>query len=304
VRQYMQALQDYTQESLSRSLRSWPDEVYASGERLDDGSPLAVRIEKSGDQLSFDFSGSAPVHPANLNANEAIVNSVVMYVLRLMLEEDIPLNEGLMQKVRLQIPEGILSPAFADDPTRCPAVVGGNVETSQRLVDTILKALGLSACSQGTMNNLLFGNESFGYYETICGGVGAGPGFAGADAVHQHMTNTRITDPEIMELRYPVRLEGFAIREGSGGAGKWQGGNGIIRRIRFLAPLSLTVLSQHRVEAPYGLAGGKAGKKGQQWVERADNSREELLGIAAVEINSGDLIHLESPGGGGYGEDG
>ncbi len=301
LRFYMQALQDYTQRSLSKSLEKLPDQVFGAAERLDDGSKLQVKISKKEDRLSFDFSGSAAVHPANLNANEAIVNSVVMYVLRLMLEEEIPLNEGLMQKVDLNIPTGILSPRFADDPTACPAVVGGNVETSQRLVDTIIKALALAACSQGTMNNLLFGNEEFGYYETICGGVGAGPGFAGADAVHQHMTNTRITDPEIMELRYPVRLERFAIRHGSGGKGQWQGGNGIIREIRFLAPLALTILSQHREVAPYGLAGGEAGKKGIQWVERRDKNREDLLGIAAVEIEKGDMIHLESPGGGGYG---
>lgn len=301
VRFYMQALQDYTQRSLSRTLGNWPDRIYGAAERLDDGNVLQVRIEKKGERLSFDFSGSAATHPSNLNANEAIVNSVVMYVLRLMLEEEIPLNEGLMQKVDLLIPEGILSPRFGDKPEDCPAVVGGNVETSQRLVDTILKALELAACSQGTMNNLLFGNEEFGYYETICGGVGAGDGFDGADAVHQHMTNTRITDPEIMELRYPVRLERFAVRQDSGGIGKWQGGNGIIREIRFLAPLALTILSQHRVVAPYGLAGGKAGKKGIQWVERSDKNREDLLGIAAVDMQKGDLIHLETPGGGAYG---
>ena len=151
------------------------------------------------------------------------------------------------------------------------------------------------------MNNFLFGNNTFGYYETIGGGCGAGEGFDGHSAVHQHMTNTRITDPEIMELRYPVRLERFAIRHGSGGKGQWQGGNGIIREIRFLAPLALTILSQHREVAPYGLAGGEAGKKGIQWVERRDKNREDLLGIAAVEIEKGDMIHLESPGGGGYG---
>src|SRR5207247_7701642 len=178
---------------------------YEAIEPPDDGSPLRVAITVAGDRASIDFTGSSGTHPGNLNATPAVVRSVVMYVLRLLLREPLPLNEGLMRAVSLALPPGILNPDFDRDPARAPAIVGGNIETSQRLVDTLLKALRLAACSQGTMNNVLFGNDRFGYYETIGGGCGAGPGFHGASAVHSHMTNTRITDPEIVEHRYPVR---------------------------------------------------------------------------------------------------
>jgi 5-oxoprolinase (ATP-hydrolysing) len=180
-------------------------------------------------------------------------------------------------------------------------VVGGNVETSQRLVDTLLKALGLAACSQGTMNNVLFGNPRFGYYETVCGGAGAGPGFDGADAVHTHMTNTRITDPEVLEHRYPVRLERFEIRKGSGGGGRRPGGDGVVRELTFLEPVSLSLLTQHRVEAPYGAAGGQPGKPGRQRIIRADGEEIELKSVDGCEAEAGDRLILETPGGGGWG---
>jgi 5-oxoprolinase (ATP-hydrolysing) len=182
-----------------------------------------------------------------------------------------------MRAVTLHIPPGILSPPFPEDPAQCPAVVGGNVETSQRLVDTLLKALGLAACSQGTMNNVLWGTERFGYYETVCGGTGAGANLGGASAVHSHMTNTRITDPEIVEHRYPVRVERFAIRRGSGGTGRHRGGDGAVREFTFLAGMSLSLLTQHRTEGPYGLAGGAAGQPGRQRLVRA-NGEEIILG--------------------------
>jgi 5-oxoprolinase (ATP-hydrolysing) len=181
-------------------------------------------------------------------------------------------------------------------------VVGGNVETSQRLVDTLLEALRLASCSQGTMNNLSFGDSSFGYYETVAGGSGAGEGFDGADGVHTHMTNTRATDPEVLEHRYPVRLNRFAIRTGSGGAGRWRGGDGLIRELEFLAPLELSILSQHRVSAPYGLHGGGDGAVGRQVVVRTDGSRRELAGIDGCRVEPGDRLLLETPGGGGWGE--
>jgi 5-oxoprolinase (ATP-hydrolysing) len=181
-------------------------------------------------------------------------------------------------------------------------VVGGNVETSQRLVDTLIKALGLAACSQGTMNNLLFGNARFGYYETVCGGAGAGPGFPGASAVHTHMTNTRITDPEVVEHRYPVRLERFGIRRGSGGEGRWPGGDGAVRELTFLEPMSLSLLTQHRVEAPFGLAGGGPGRPGRQTLVRASGEVEELASVDGREVGPGDRLVLETPGGGGCGE--
>jgi 5-oxoprolinase (ATP-hydrolysing) len=203
--------------------------------------------------------------------------------------------------VTLKIPRGILNPSFDGPPETSPAIVGGNVETSQRIVDTLLKALGLAACSQGTMNNLSFGNDSFGYYETVCGGSGAGPGFHGASAVHTHMTNTRITDPEILEHRYPVRVERFAIRPGSGGRGLWQGGNGAVREIVFQRSMSLSLLSQHRREGPYGLNGGGPGLPGRQVLIRAGGETENLEGIDGVDVSAGDRLILETPGGGGYG---
>jgi 5-oxoprolinase (ATP-hydrolysing) len=271
-------------------------------ELLDDGTALAVSIRYEEPKLVFDFTGTSPVHSGNLNATPAIVNSAVLYVLRLLLDEDLPLNEGLMRDIQIILPKGILNPPFPDDPKQCPAVVGGNTETSQRLVDTLLKAFKMAACSQGTMNNLLFGNAHFGYYETICGGTGAGPDFDGASAVHQHMTNTRITDPEIIELRYPVRLDEFSIRKDSGGQGRQKGGNGIVRKLTFLEPVSLTLLSQHREVPPYGMEGGEPGKTGRQYLVRANGLMLPLPGIAKVEIEAGDAVWMETPGGGGWGE--
>lgn len=298
---HMEALKIHAHAALITSLRNFPEGTFEAVESLDDGTQLRVAIRHRNQALKINFSGSAGVHPGNLNANPAIVNSAVLYVLRLLLKENIPLNEGIMRAVKLIIPEGMLRPYFPADAAQCPAVVGGNIETSQRLVDTLIKALGLAACSQGTMNNLLFGNDEFGYYETICGGVGAGPGFHGADAVHQHMTNTRITDPEILEFRYPVRLERFEIRSGSGGTGKWNGGNGVVREIQFLKRVSLTVLSQHRRVAPYGLVGGKPGQTGQQYIIRRDGSQQILAGIEGASMEAGDRIVILTPGGGGYG---
>jgi 5-oxoprolinase (ATP-hydrolysing) len=270
-------------------------------ERLDDGSPLRVAIDLEGRLATIDFAGSADVHPGNLNATPAIVGSVVMYVLRLLVDRPLPLNDGLLRRVTLRIPPGILSPDFPTDAARAPAVAGGNVETSQRLADTLLKAFGLAACSQGTMNNLLFGSAGFGYYETVCGGCGAGPGFEGASAVHSHMTNTRATDPEVLERRYPVRLERFAVRRGSGGAGRSPGGDGAVRELTFLAPVSVSILSQHRVEAPYGLDGGSPGLRGTQQLIRASGEVVPLSSVDGCEAGPGDRLVLETPGGGGYG---
>ena len=189
------------------------------------------------------------MHAGNLNATPAVVWSAVIYVLRLLLREPLPLNEGLLRPVTLNLPAGMLNPDFGTDPARAPAVTGGNVETSQRLVDTLIKALRLAACSQGTMNNVIFGTDRFGYYETLGGGCGAGPDFHGASAVHSHMTNTRITDPEVIEQRYPVRVDRFAIRSDSGGAGRFRGGDGVLRAFTFLEPMTLSILQP----APHGL---------------------------------------------------
>lgn len=302
VKYFMAALKKMAAQALEEALTAISPGHYHAVEHLDDGSRLEVRIRIDKSSLDIDFSGTSPVHPHNLNANISIVYSVVLYVLRLMVKKEIPLNEGLMRRARIHLPEGsLLHPHFEDEGARCPAVVGGNTEVSQRLTDALLKALGLAACSQGTMNNFLFGNASFGYYETIGGGAGAGPGFAGRSAVHQHMTNTRITDPEELELRYPVRLLRFAIRRGSGGSGQWPGGNGIIREFLFLEAVEMTLLSQHRVEAPYGMAGGSPGLPGGQYLLHADGTEEPLTGMDSRTLLPGDRVRIETPGGGGWG---
>ncbi len=297
--QRMEEILAHSAAVMRRQIERLPELCEAS-ERLDDGSVIAVAMRKAGGRLVLDFTGSSGVHPRNLNATEAIVRSAVLYVMRLMLQEDLPLNEGLMEPLDIVLPVSLLSPAFTGDPSVDPAVVGGNVEVSQRLVDTLLKALGLQACSQGTMNNFLFGASGFGYYETIAGGSGAGPGFAGAHALHTHMTNTAITDPEILEQRHPVRLRQFAIRRGSGGAGKWPGGDGVVREFEFTAALTVSLLTQHRVEAPYGLEGGQPGQRGRQRLLR--NGVETVLeGCVSLEVQPDDRILLETPGGGGFG---
>jgi 5-oxoprolinase (ATP-hydrolysing) len=298
---YMAALQERAGERLREALTRLPASVCEAREQLDDGSPIVVRIEIDGDGAVLDFAGSAGVHPGNLNAPPAVLRSAVLYVLRLLIAEPLPLNEGILRPVEIRVPPGMLAPPFPDDPAECPAVVGGNVETSQRIVDTLIKALGLAACSQGTMNNVLFGNERFGYYETVCGGAGAGPGFDGASAVHTHMTNTRITDPEVMEHRYPVRVERFAVRTGSGGAGRWQGGDGVIRELTFLEPMSLSLVTQHRVERPFGVGGGQPGLPGRQTLVRATGETEILAPVDGREVEAGDRLVLETPGGGGWG---
>ncbi len=301
VHHYMQLLQQTSQSALSDALSNFNHKTFTATEKLDDGHVIQVRISIANDEIDFDFAGTAAVHPGNLNANISIVFSAIIYVLRLLCGKDIPLNEGLMQKVRINLPISFLNPDFSDDDMQNPAVVGGNTEVSQRLVDTLLKALNLAACSQGTMNNFLFGNDKFGYYETICGGTGAGDGWHGRSAVHQHMTNTRITDAEEMELRYPVRLRRFAIRRNSGGTGKWCGGHGVIRELEFLDNLSITILSQHRQEAPYGLASGAAGKTGKQILYRKNGEMEKLQGMDTKEVELGDRVVIETPGGGGFG---
>ena len=282
------------------TLSNIADGNYQAEERLDDNSVLSVNITKSNDRLDIDFTGSSGVHPLNMNATEAIVNSVVIYTMRLLLGEDIPLNDGLMDLVSIKIPTGILNPEFFGNPMDCPAVVGGNVEISQRLTDTLLKAFNTMAASQGTMNNVLFGNEEFGYYETLAGGTGAGEGFHGRDATHHHMTNTRITDPEVIEQRFPVRINRFAIREGSGGAGKWNGGNGLIREYEFLESVNLSILSQRRESGPYGIMGGKDGLPGKQYLIKKDGSHVSIKGIDNIDVVAGDRFIIETPGGGGW----
>ena len=304
---YVAALKARAEERLRAALARLPAGRYAAEERLDDGAVIAVRIDIAGPGadpiVAVDFTGTSGVHPGNLNAPPAVVRSAILYVLRLLIAEPLPLNEGILRAVDIRIPPGMLNPPFPADPAEAPAVVGGNVETSQRVVDTLVKALGLLACGQGTMNNLLFGNPHFGFYETVCGGSGAGPGFHGTSGVHVHMTNTRITDPEVLEHRYPVRLERFALRAGSGGAGQWHGGDGVVRELTFLESMSLSLLTQHRVEAPYGMKGGAPGERGRQRLVRATGETEDLASIDGREVGPGDRLILETPGGGGWGEE-
>ena len=302
VLEYMDKLLDYSGMSISNTFNKLKNRKWNAVEYLDDGSEIKVNIKKEHKEIVFDFTGSSPTHPGNLNANLAILNSAVVYVLRLMMEEQLPLNEGIMKNVKIVAPECMLNPAFDEDPMKSPAVVGGNTETSQRIVDTLIKALKLAACSQGTMNNLIFGNERFGFYETIGGGVGAGQGFNGADAVHQHMTNTKITDPEVLEFRYPVVLEEMCIRKNSGGKGKWNGGNGIVRQIKFEEDVILTILSQHRTTRPFGMEGGASGKPGKQVLIRSSGEKIILKSIETIEVKRGDRIRIETPGGGGFGK--
>lgn len=289
----------------SQLMKSWMKKKHGfkamAVEYMDDGRILKVKATVTSQKIVFDFKGTGPVHSGNLNANKAIVHSVVLYLLRLLVNENVPLNEGLAANIEINIPESFIHPHFVLDPFLCPAVVGGNTEVSQRLTDTLIKAFRLAACSQGTMNNFLFGNDRYSYYETIGGGVGAGPGFAGRSAVHQHMTNTKITDPEELELRYPVRLERFEIRLHSGGGGKYKGGNGIIRQITFLEPMTVTILAQHRQQYPYGMKGGQQGALGKQF-HLTPKGEKEVSANQIIEVKPGEGIRIETPGGGGWGE--
>lgn len=301
VRKYMRLLKENAVAQLQTALIPLQDKTFEATELLDDGHRIQVKVSITAEKQVFDFTGTSDVHPNNLNANISILYSAILYVLRLLVNKEIPLNDGLMKHVDIILPDNsFLHPNFSNDPFQCPAVVGGNTEVSQRLVDTLLKAFGLAACSQGTMNNFLFGDEQFGYYETIGGGTGAGPGFHGRSAVHQHMTNTRITDPEQLERKYPVRLLEFGIRKNSGGKGTCNGGNGIVRKFEFLKPLQLTLLGQHRKYAPYGLNGGEDGKCGVHTLVR-NGETSSLPGICSLEAQKGDILIIETPSGGGFG---
>jgi len=302
VEAYMRHIRDAAERKMRSALRAIPDGRYAFTDHLDDGTPITAAVTIAGDSADIDFTGTGPVSAGNLNANRAIVTAAVMYVFRCLIDEDIPLNEGVLKPVRLTLPECLLNPPAAAEPRDCPAIVGGNVETSQRTVDVLLGALKMAAASQGTMNNTLFGDATFGYYETVCGGNGATPAGPGADAVHTHMTNTRLTDPEVIELRYPVRVREFSIRRGSGGAGLHRGGDGIVRRIEFLRPLELSLVTQRRGPyPPYGLAGGEPGALGRNTLVRADGTVEALPGRTQLSAGAGDVLVVETPGGGGWG---
>ncbi len=296
VNAYMSHVQDNAEESVRRIIDGLVDSSYE--QHMDDGSLInvAIRVDKETRSATIDFTGTSAVRPNNLNAPSAVCRAAVLYVFRCMVDDDIPLNDGCLKPLTLIIPEGsMLNPSYP------AAVVGGNVETSQAVTDALFGALGAMAAAQGTMNNLTFGNDTHQYYETICGGAGAGPEFDGADAVHTHMTNSRLTDPEILEWRFPVVLDDFSIRQGSGGSGIHRGGDGVHRAIRFREPMHASILSTHRKIAPSGLDGGADAALGRNTVLRADGSTEELDSLAECDVQAGDTIIIDTPGGGGYG---
>lgn len=291
VNAYMQHVQDNARARVEDALEALPDGRSTFEDALDDGAPIRVTLDKRGRRMTVDFTGTGPELDGNLNAPRAVSVAATLYVLRALVGAPIPLNRGCLEPVDIHIPQGSLL-----DPSPGRAVCGGNVETSQRVVDVLLGALGRAAASQGTMNNVTFGNDGFGYYETIAGGAGATPHAAGASGVHTHMTNTRITDPEVLETRFPVRLEAFAIRRGTGGAGRRPGGDGILRRYRFLEPVRVSILSERRARAPFGLDGGGDGALG---VNRCGD--EAVPAKASLDLDAGTTLQIETPGGGGFG---
>ncbi|MDB3911158.1 hydantoinase B/oxoprolinase family protein [Paracoccaceae bacterium] len=295
VHAYMKHVQDNAEESVRRVIAVLKDSHFTYP--LDSGAQIKVQIsvDKKARSALIDFTGTSPQDPLNYNAPLAVCRAVVLYVFRTLVGSDIPMNEGCMKPIELLVSKGsMIHPAYP------AAVISGNTEVSQAVADTLFGALGVLAGSQGTMNNFVYGNETYQNYETICGGTGAGDGFNGASAVHSHMTNTRMTDPEVLENRFPVRLEEFSIRKGSGGQGAFVGGDGIVRKLRFLTEMTATVLTSHRKTAPFGAAGGAAGKRGENAVIRTDGTRVPLGGNAQVTMGVGDIFVLKSPGGGGF----
>ena len=297
VQSYMQQVQNNAEECVRRVIGVLKDGKFIS--QLDNGAKIQVKVTIDRDKRSatIDFTGTSSQIKSNFNAPKAVCKAAVLYVFRTLVQDNIPLNEGCLKPLEIIIPPGcLLNPQYPS------AVVAGNVETSQQITDCLYGALGIMSGSQGTMNNFTFGNEQYQYYETICGGSGAGEHFNGTDAVQTHMTNSRLTDPEVLEWRFPVRLESFSIRQNSGGQGKYSGGDGVIRRIGFLEPMTAAILSSHRDISPFALAEGEPGQMGQNTLERQDGTQEQLPGTVMVEVNAGDLIEIATPGGGGWGK--
>jgi 5-oxoprolinase (ATP-hydrolysing) len=304
VQAYMRHVQDNAEESVRRVITQLRDGQFEY--RLDNGAVIHVRVtvDREHRSATIDFTGTSAQLPNNFNAPSAVCVAAVLYVFRTLVDDEIPLNAGCLKPLEIIIPRGsMLNPDYP------AAVVAGNVETSSCITNALYGALGVMASAQGTMNNFTFGNDRYQYYETISGGSGAGvmdlqdpmSGFNGTDIVQTHMTNSRLTDPEVLEFRYPVRLQSYSIRAGSGGAGRWQGGNGGTRRVQFLEPMTASILANNRSIAPFGMAGGEPGAPGRNWVERSDGAREELPHIGSVQMQPGDVFVIETPGGGGYG---
>ncbi|MEQ8951519.1 hydantoinase B/oxoprolinase family protein [Parvibaculum sp.] len=297
VEAYMGHVQDNAEENVRRVIGRLKDARFE--QKMDDGSVICVNVtvDRQARTAKIDFTGTSAALSSNLNAPSSVTRAAVLYVFRCMVDDDIPLNEGCLKPIEIVIPEGsMLAPEYP------AAVVGGNVVTSQAVTDALFGAFGAMAAAQGTMNNLTFGNERHQYYETIAGGAGAGPDFDGADAVQTHMTNSRLTDPEILEWRFPVLLEEFSIRRGSGGAGRHKGGDGTTRAIRFREKMGLSILSTHRIVPPFGLDGGSDAALGENEIRRADGRTEKLGGSATAELEAGDTVIVRTPGGGGYGK--
>jgi 5-oxoprolinase (ATP-hydrolysing) len=296
VRAYMGHVQDNAEEAVRRVITALADGHFVN--ELDNGARIevAIKVDRDARSAEIDFTGTSSQLPNNFNAPSAVCMAAVLYVFRTLVDDAIPLNAGCLKPLNVIIPPGsMLNPHYP------AAVVSGNVETSTCITNALYGALQAMAAAQGTMNNFTFGNARYQYYETISGGSGAGPGFDGTDVVQTNMTNSRLTDPEILEFRFPVRLESYAIRGGSGGAGRWHGGNGGVRRIRFLEPMTAAILSNNRVHAPFGMAGGAPGARGRNLVVRADGRVEELGHIGKAEMGVDDQFVIETPGGGGYG---
>ncbi|POX43523.1 5-oxoprolinase [Streptomyces sp. Ru73] len=296
VRAYMGHVQGNAEESVRRIIAGLSDGSFRY--ETDSGAEIraALTVDRASRSAVLDFEGTSPQQPGNANAPSSVVMAAVLYVFRTLVADDIPLNSGCLKPLDVRIPEGsMLAPVFP------AATVAGNVETSQAVTGALYGALGVQAEGSGTMNNVTFGNDRVQYYETVASGSGAGDGFDGADAVQTHMTNSRLTDPEVLEWRYPVHVEDFSVREGSGGRGQWHGGCGVVRRIRFLEPMTVALLTGHRRVPPYGMAGGEPGAPGENVVERADGRTERLAGCDAAEVAAGDVLVLRTPGGGGYG---
>jgi 5-oxoprolinase (ATP-hydrolysing) len=296
VAAYMRHVQDNAEEQIKCVI----DKLKVGAFEVEMDCGAAVRVAVTSDHAArtvrVDFTGTSPQQENNFNAPLAITRAATLYVFRTLVDDNIPLNEGCLKPIEIVVPEGSLL-----NPKRGAAVVAGNVETSQVVVDTLYGALGVLAASQGTMNNFTFGDETRQYYETICGGSGAGATFDGAAAVQTHMTNSRLTDPEVLETRFPVLVEEFSVRRGSGGEGAHKGGDGAVRRIRFRAPMTAAMLANRRATAPFGLAGGGNGAAGANRVERADRSMTELAATGKTQVSAGDVFVIETPGGGGFG---
>ncbi len=297
VRAYMGHVQDNAAECVRRVIDRLKDGAFAC--ELDIGAfiKVAITVDRAERRARVDFAGTSEQLPSNFNAPLSVCRAAVLYVFRTLIDDEIPLNDGCMRPLELVVPEGcMLNPRYP------AAVVAGNVETSQAITDALYGALEVQAAAQGTMNNFTFGGGESQYYETVCGGSGAGADHDGTDAVHTHMTNTRLTDPEVLEQRFPVVLEEFAVRWGSGGRGRHKGGDGAVRRVRFRKALTAAILSNRRRVAPFGLKGGGDGARGKNWVERADGSVERFGATALVEMRAGDAFVIETPGGGGFGD--